>query len=518
MRPIDYFDRVADIHPDRPALIDHREQRSWSYRDLRSLSARVAAGLWARGLRGEFRAALCSPNDAGYVIAMLGIMRAGGVLVPINATTAAVSLREYLQFVSADCLFCHSSVADSLDRLADRAPMPVLQISIDGGSGQRLSLAELIETASDVEVSWEVPWADAQGNPDRLVMISQTGGTTGDPRAVRLTALQWGAQLEANRHYLEQALDRDTVPVNLVAMPLAHRAGWIAQSMLALGATIVLLPSLDPGEVLRGIGRYRVTHLWLPPTALYLLLSHPAVTALDYSSLRCLLVGTAPIGPDKLREAVRTFGPVVCQSYGQTETGVMTWLESSVLAAAAAGVHPERLQSCGRAVYSMRIAVIDDTGHALPTGHTGEIAVRGRGVTTTGRDGWHRTGDIGSLDADGYIYLVDRKNDVVISGGFSIYAFDVERTILELDAVHDCAVIAVPDDLRGEQVKAVVVPRPGRSISSDALIRHCRARLGVDRAPASVDIVKDIPRTPAGKADKRALRARYWQGERRNVH
>jgi fatty-acyl-CoA synthase len=514
MRPIDYFDKAAEIFPARLALVDHRTQRSWTYRELQSLSQRIASGLWARGLRGAFTAAICSPNDPGFLMCQLGIMRAGGVVVPINATTAPRSLREYLQFVRAECLFCHSSVAANLALGANGGPLPSLQICLDDAAGGHLSLAELIDTAPDVEM----PWADAQGNPDRIVMVSQTGGTTNEPRAVRLTAVQWATQLETNRHYLERGLDPGVVPVNMAATPLTHRAGWIAHSMLAMGATIVVLPSLDPGEALRGIGRYRVTHLWVPPTALYLLLAHPDVQTFDYRSLRCLLVGTAPVAPDKMREAVRIFGPALCQSYGQTETGVMTWLTSPAVAAAAAGRHPERLQSCGQAVYSMRVTILDDAGREAPPGQAGEIAVRGRAVTVTGCDGWHRTGDIGHHDADGYIYIVDRKKDVVVRGGFSVYAFDLERTILELDDVHDCAVIAVPDDLRGEQVKAVVVVKPGRSISADALMRHCRMRLGGDHAPGSVDLIEEIPRTAAGKADKRALRARYWQGERRNVH
>jgi fatty-acyl-CoA synthase len=514
MRPIDYFDKAADMCPERLALVDHDTQRTWTFRELQSLSARVARGLWARGLRGDFRAAICSPNDPGFLICALGIMRAGGVVVPISAATAAAPLGEYLRFVGADCVFCHSSVAANLERLADTA-LPALRVCLNRSDQGLLSLAELIETAPD----GDVPWADAQGNPDRLVMISQTGGTTNEPRAVRLTATQWAAQLEANRYYLTRVLERNAIPVNLAAMPLTHRSGWIAYSLLAQGATIVLLPSLDPGELLRGIGRYRVTHVWVPPTALHLLLAHPDVRTFDYSSLRCLLVGTAPVGPGRLREAVSIFGPIVCQSYGQTETGIMTWLDAEVVASAASGVRPDRLRSCGQAVYSMRVTVVDDdTGREVERGHTGEIAVRGRGVTTAGRDGWHRTGDIGYLDADGFVYIVDRKKDVVISGGFSVYAADVERTILEVEAVQDCAVIAVPDDLRGEQIGAVVVIRNGRSISSDALMRHCRARLGADRVPRSVHIVDAIPTTPAGKADKRALRARYWQRESRSGH
>jgi len=289
-----------------------------------------------------------------------------------------------------------------------------------------------------------------------------------------------------------------------------------------------VLPGFDAEAVMRAIQRDRVTHMFLPPTALYTMLAHPNVRDYDYSSLCYFLLAGSPVSPDKLRQAVEIFGPCMCQSYGQTECHMIaTWLPPEEVAAAARGEHPGRLASCGRASYSVRVELMDDDGNILPTGEVGEIVARG-GIVGGGyfemseataeatAHGWHHTGDVGRRDTHGYYYIVDRKKDMVVSGGFNVYSAEVEGAIMELDAVAEAAVIGIPHDHWGEQVHAVVVARA--AIDEAAIIAHAKARLGSVKAPKSVAFVDTIPRTPAGKMDKKALRAPWWDDQARMVH
>jgi len=281
---------------------------------------------------------------------------------------------------------------------------------------------------------------------------------------------------------------------------------------------------------MQAIERERVTHMFLPPTALYSMLAHPRVREFDYSSLKYFLLAGAPVSPDKLKQAVEVFGPCMCQSYGQTEAHmIVTWLPPEVVAASARGENPERLISCGRASYPVRVEMMDDEGRLLPVGEVGEIVVRGGLVgggyfelpkeTAEARAfGWHHTGDVGRRDAHGFVYIVDRKKDMVVTGGFNVFTAEVEAAVMELPEVHECAVIGAPDDHWGEAVTAVVVAAQGAKIDEQAVIAHCKARLGSVKAPKAVHVWDEVPRTGAGKFDKKAIRARFWQGAERNVH
>jgi len=243
-----------------------------------------------------------------------------------------------------------------------------------------------------------------------------------------------------------------------------------------------------------------------------------------------LLIAAAPVSPDKLKKAVEVFGPCVCQSYGQTEAPMyMTYLDTKTLAAAAAGDHPERLRSCGKATPAVRLAIMDDVGNLLPPCKTGEIVARGALVsggyynlpdaTAEIRTfGWHHTGDVGYRDEDGFFYIVDRKKDMIITGGFNVYCAEVEACVMELHQVRDCAVIGVPDDKWGEAVKAIVVLRDGESLAEEAIVAHCKARLGSVKSPKSVEFWREIPKTPAAKTDKKAIRKPFWATTDRAVH
>jgi fatty-acyl-CoA synthase len=522
MRAIDYFDKGANANLDRVAITDGKSCHS--YREMQSITQQIACAMWANGLLREEAAAIYSDNDPRVLFCMLGIMRAGAVWVPINYRNALDANAEYMNYVDTVWLFYHSKFSDRVRELQARVPSLRHVICIDDEDAGHPSLQTFMAQSGRAK---EPVWADEYGNLDRLVGLVPTGGTTGPAKGVRVTSLAWGTMTEMATHYWRCD---DLAPVCLNIAPLSHAAGVVAFVMTALGATNVVLQRFDALEVLESIERHRATHLFLPPTGLYNLLSHPAVRKFDYSSLRIFLLAGSPVSPDKFKEGVDVFGPCLCQCYGQTEAPMLlTWLDPKTVAAAAAGDHPQRLRSCGRPTSAVRLAIMDDAGHLLPSHQPGEVVARGTlvtrgyyrmpGATADIRGfGWHHTGDIGYTDEAGYLYIVDRKKDMIITGGFNVYCGEVEAGIMALPEVHECAVVGVPDDTWGEAVKAIVVLRNGHALTPEAVIAHCKRKLGGVKAPKSVEFWPEVPKTAAGKLDRKAIRQRYWEGVDRQVH
>ncbi len=522
MRAIDYFDKAAEAFPDRVALIDGDSR--FTYDELRVESTRVARAMWAAGLCDEDRVAIYSPNDARVLVCMLALMRAGGAWVPINYRNAADANVEFMNYADVRWLFYHSSFGQQAKELQSRVPGLRHLICIDSDCHGDPSLANFMEQGTEVEMR---DWADPRGNPDRLVGLVPTGGTTGAAKGVRVTSESWGAYTEMASHYWAC---EECPPVCLSTAPLSHAAGVVAFALFTLGATNVILPRFDAVAVLRNIELHAVTHLFLPPTAFYALLAHPEVHHRDHSSLKLLLLAASPVSPDRVKQGVEILGPCICQCYGQTEAPMLlTWLDRKTVAAAADGDHPERLRSCGKATYGVQLGIMDEQGKLLPANQTGEIVARGALVTPGYHDlpeataeirtfGWHHTGDVGYCDEHGYFYIVDRKKDMIISGGFNVYSGEVESCLMAIPAVYECAVVGVPHETWGEAVKAFVVLRTGQSLSEEEIIVYCKSRLGGVKAPKSVEFIADIPKTPAGKIDRKKLRAAYWEGLGRAVH
>ena len=521
MRAIDYFDKSAGANPDRTAILDG--ERSYSYRELRAISERIARALAANGLRGEQRAAIYSHNHAGVLFCTLGILRAGGVWVPINFRSAAQANIEYLNYSETAWLFYDSHLKQNVPQLKASVPSLRQMICIDAEDGENPSLEKFMWQGADAK---GCDWADPYGNLDRLMGLVPTGGTTGPAKGVRVTNLAWGTMTEMACHYWKS----EEPAVCLCTAPLSHAAGVVAFTIFALGGTNVVMPGFDARQVLQNIERYKVTHLFLPPTAFYALLACSEVRRFNYSSLRVFLLAGSPVSPDKLKQGIEIFGPCVCQSYGQTEAPMLvTFLDSRTLAAAAAGDHPERLRSCGKPTSAVRVAIMDDAGQILPPHQIGEIVARGTLVTAGYHNmpdataeirthNWHHTGDVGYMDEDGYVYIVDRKKDMIITGGFNVFCAEVEAGIMALPQVYECAVIGVPDEHWGEAVKAIVVLRQGETLNEADVIAHCKANLGGMKSPKSVEFWTELPKTAAGKLDRKTLRKPYWAGVDRQVH
>ncbi|MGD9943808.1 MAG: class I adenylate-forming enzyme family protein [Burkholderiaceae bacterium] len=516
MRAIDLLDHGLALAPTRPCVIEG--ERVHTHEQVASLSHRVAAGLRAAGLRRGSRVALYGPNAAQTVVAMVGLLRAGAVWLPVHQRNP---LKENLAFLAENAcefIFFHSSVADEVAALRAGLPAVVGAVCLDRALPQAPGF-------DDWAAGYDEPFPDDEHGPEDLAWIKATGGTTGRPKSVMIC--HRNAQALFATFHLCMPLQEPHV--NLVAAPLTHGAGNIALSILFGGGTLVLLDRVDPVRTLDAIERHRVTTLFLPPTAIYSLLDEPSVRRRDFSSLRYFISAGAPISTEKLAESLEVFGPVMTQAWGQTEAPfICTYLGPGELAVDDAALRARRLRSCGRPSPLTRVAVMDDEGRLLPPNETGELVVRGDLVMKgyferpdenekASRFGWHHTGDVGYRDEDGYFYIIDRKKDMIISGGFNIYPSEVEQVLWAHPAILDCAVIGVPDAKWGEALKAVVELKAGAQVAEDELRDYCRAALGGMKTPKSFEVWPTLPRSGLGKVLKREIRERYWQGQERRV-
>lgn len=511
MRLIDHFRQGLRRDPDRAALV--QGERSLSWREADALVERIAAAMAQAGLGAGTPIGVFSPNDMTAFAAILGVFRLGGTWIPINARNAAAANRHWIGLSRCEALFYHSSLEDEALALAPLLCGHALLVCIDRDSGAG--------TMGDFLAGAQGPAPEPPDGPDILASVFPTGGTTGLSKAACWTLRVWETLIGA----FWECMPIDAPPVHLVAGPMTHAAGVLALCALARGATNVIIDRPSPAPVIDAIARHRVTHLYLPPTAVYTLLDHPGVRDGDYASLEYMTVAAAPISPARLREAMEVFGPVLCQCYGQAEAPMfLTFLSTRDLLAGPAG----RWASCGRATPAARVGIMGEDGTILGAGARGEIVARGplvmpgylhdpAATEALTLDGWHRTGDIGFCDEAGFFSIVDRAKDIIITGGFNVFSAEVEQVVLEHPAILDCAVIGVPDPKWGEAVKAVVQLREGAALAEGEVAALVRERLGAVHAPKSVEIWADLPRSPAGKILKREIRDGFWRGAERAV-
>ncbi|MCA6112214.1 AMP-binding protein [Bradyrhizobium cenepequi] len=358
--------------------------------------------------------------------------------------------------------------------------------------------------------------------PEDIVRQGYTGGTTGVPKGVMISSR---SLVCSSMHYMAtQPWEKDIK--YLVASTMAHGTSTIILPVFLKGGCTVLQKRFDPGEVIRAIEQEGITSMMMVPTMLYALLDHPKISSANLKSMCRILYGAAPISPTRLREALGVFGPVFIQSYGQSEapaTVLMLSQEDHLTD------DDKRLESAGTPYPGVSVKLLDDDCRPVHQGEIGEICVRGPLVMSgywkmpelteeTLRGGWLHTGDLAYQDEQGYYFIVDRKKDMIISGGFNVYPNEVENTLTQHPAVASAAVIGIPDKKWGEAVKAFIILRSGQNASPDELIAFTKNLKGPVKTPKSVELVKALPLTNVGKVDKKALRAPYWKGTSRKVN
>ena len=512
MRLVDYLDKGASLDAGAPCLVCGDEVAT--YDEVQGLTARIASALAASGVDPGDKVAILSANDPTAFTCVFGISRAGAVWCPINPRNAAAENRELLGLFECSVLIFQASFAPLVDQ-------------IRGGLPQLTTLVCL-----DADIAWAVPWEEflARGTQsvdratdDDLAMIVGTGGTTGRPKGVMLT----GTNIETMTAITLMSYPWSPRPVYLALAPLTHAAGVLCFPVLCHGGSIVIMRAPDVGGFLDHVERHRVTHTFLPPTLIYMVLDHPTLDGRDLGSLQCFWYGAAPMSATRLEEALTRIGPVMAQLFGQTEAPMMISTMSPQDHLREDGsVATERLSSAGRPAPLVTVSIMDEDGRQLRRGQRGEIVVRGslvmRGyyknpeaTAEASAHGWHHTGDVGYLDDDGFLHIVDRAKDMVITGGFNVYSTEVEQVLMAHPAVADSAVIGLPDEKWGERLTAVLQVRAGQTLDPIELKEFVKARIGSVKTPKQIEIWDDLPRSRVGKVLKTEIKKQLLDADTR---
>ncbi|MFC7155544.1 long-chain fatty acid--CoA ligase [Halomarina halobia] len=511
--------RAARHHPDALALVG-RGTDGLTYAALADRVERIAGGLALRGIGRGDRVGVLLRNHAAFVEITFALYRLGAVVVPFNAMLTPGEHDELFEDADVAALIVGGGFADHCAAMSVR---PDRCVVVDGPTDGFAAGAEPYGALLDASPA---PVADVDG--EDLCALMYTSGTTGRPKGVRHTHGTWLATALG----LKDALSLGADDVTLHVAPLTHGSGFVLLPTVLAGGTNVVRDGFDPASFLDAVERRGVTNVFLAPTMVYKLLDEYD-GGRDTSSLRALYYAGSPMSAARLAEGVETFGPVFVQSYGQMECPMLITLLDAATHEASLGEREELLRSAGREVDIARVRIVDENDDEVPPGTPGEILVEGPHVTPgywnrpeaddeAFHDGWLRTGDVGRLDEDGYLFVLDRKKDMIITGGMNVYPREVEEVIVGHGAVSNAAVIGVPDDYWGERVTAVVEPRPDGDLSPEALVeaveRRCGEELAAFKRPKRVEVVDELPRSPYGKVQKTALREEYWADRDRNVN
>jgi acyl-CoA synthetase (AMP-forming)/AMP-acid ligase II len=501
----------AEDRPDRVAM--REGEKIYTYGELEDRTARFASALIAKGLKKGDRIAWIGKNAALYFTMFYGAARAGIVMAPIGWRLAPTEWAYILNDTGSKIIFTGEGfdhVASQLDGKLTHSPE-----IIGPAAAERL--------ISQTERSEFEP-----ATIDEAVLQLYTSGTTGNPKGAVLSNRNMFGLRKYSKDLGIAYTQWEEHEAVMVAMPCAH-IGGTGLGVMALGSGLpgVILPEFTPDGVFDAVEKYGVTRFFIVPAALQMLLMHPRCASVDYSGLKYILYGAAPIPLELLRQALQVFGAEFIQAYGMTETtGTICMLPPEDHDPAG----NKRMRSAGKPLPGVEIRILGGNGEDLPVNEVGEVVTRSTNnmlgywnmpdatKSTLSNDGWIRTGDAGYLDEDGYLYIHDRVKDMIISGGENVYPAEVESAIYGHPAVQEVAVFGIPDEKWGETVKAVVVPKPGMTVDEADVIAWARARIAPFKAPRSIDVIPELPRNASGKILRKDLRAPYWVGYERMVN
>lgn len=493
----------ARLYPDRAAIIGPADQ-AISHADFAERVWRAADGLALRGIGKNSRVAILARNSPEYLAVHFALASLGAWTVALNYALKLPDIDFRLHHAEVEAIFVSS---EFLPLIADLSAAVTKRIAarvfvLDGSAKEWVSLDELV-------ASGKATPPDVLISPEDTLYVGYTSGTTGTPKG----ALVSHRAIVVGFLYKALAFGLTARDVTINPGPYWHSAPRdFAALAIYLGGTAVVPERFDAEQYLADVEKYRVTNSFVVPTMLQRLVESDAPERRDVSSLRALISGGAPL-PSVVKEKVlKTFGPVLTEFYGATETRVVTVISAEELAT--------RERSVGRPMQDVELRVLDEQGAEVPAGEVGEVYLRGPGLfsgywrdpertAAAHRGEWFSLGDMGRLDAEGYLYLVDRKQDMIISGGENIYPNDIEECLQLHEAVSEAAVIGIPDDLWGEIVVAYVVLSPGAKVGGDELIAFCGERLPNYMKPRRIEFCRELPRNPTGKILRRELRERH---------
>ena len=493
----------ARRHPAKPAVI--LDQVKMSYAQVDALSDRVAANLRASGIRRGDKVGVMLPNVPQFVLAYFGVLKAGAVVVPMNVLLKAPEIAFYLGDSEARAVVAWTDFAGEAVKGAQ---------SLDGvtvySAGMPGQAAPEGTRPFEELLAGEGAFELERTQADDTAVILYTSGTTGKPKGAELTHFN----LFMNCHVSGQTFEARESDVIVAVLPLFHAFGQSSIMNVALhfGATISLVPRFEGKKVAEVIERDRVTVFEGVPTMFFGLLHDPAVAGHDLSSLRIAVSGGAAIPGEVISAFEDRYGVHILEGYGLSETSPTATFNRSV--------EERRVLSIGKPIWGVEVKIFDEDDRELPPGKdsVGEIVIQGHNLmkgyyrnpeatAEAFRGGWFHSGDMGYQDEDGFFFIVDRKKELILRGGFNVYPREVEEVLYSHPAVAEAAVIGVPDERLGEEVKAVVALKPGASASADELIAHTRERVAAYKYPRTVEFLDTLPKGPTGKILKKELRA-----------
>jgi long-chain acyl-CoA synthetase len=509
--------RALQVNPNGLASVFGNRRRNW--REIGARVPRLAAGLCSLGANPGDRIAILSQNSDRYIELYLATAWAGAVVVPLNIRWSPAENEDAMRDCRASILVVDKTFASVGVALAKALPGLKLIYADDGDIPAGMESYETLLLRSE-------PVPDAMRTSADLAGIFYTGGTTGRSKGVMLSH---GNLMVNSLNSLAEGLFQSSA-IYLHAAPMFHLANGAAMySLLLSGGSNVIIPAFTPEAVMSAVQNERVTDVLLVPTMIQMLVDHSALGSYDLSALKNIICGASPISEAVMSRATAALPNVqFTQAYGMTELSpmatVLHWKEHI-----GDGRSKGRHRGAGRATLGCEVRIVDPDNKPVPHGTVGEIIVRGDNVMMgywerpeeTARaviDGWMHTGDSGYMDQDGFIYVVDRVKDMIISGGENVYSVEVENALAQHPAVAQCAVIGIPDERWGETVHAVVVTRSGAKVSAGELIEFSKTLIAGYKCPRSVDISENpLPLSGAGKVLKRALRQPFWENRERHV-
>ncbi len=513
------FTKASRTFPDRLAMAYGNQE--WTYSEANKAINQTANALKRLNINEGENVAILLHNCPEFWIILWACFKAGLGAVPINFRLHPKECAYIINNSEAVAIVLGEDFRYSMWQLKREMPLVKHFISTCEPIADMIEYNKFI---SDCDTSF----LDVNVTRDHLAWLFYTSGTTGQPKGAMLTHHNL---MTMTMNFFADITSLGPEDAILHAAPMSHGSGLYGIPNVAKGAANVILESksFDPEVVLATIQRRRITNMFMAPAMIKRLVTSPSIDRYDLSSLKCIHYGGAPIYLEDAKEAIRKLGKVLVQLYGQAESPMtITYLRKEEHVLEGTEEQFKRMTSAGIPRTDVEVRIVDEQGQELPPGQMGEIVVRGevvmkgywkneKATNETIRGGWLHTGDLGIMDERGYVYLLDRAKDMIISGGENIYSREVEDVILRHPAVYEVAVIGVPDETWGEAVKAIVSLKPGCVVTEAEIIEFCKSYLASYKKPKSVEFVDMIPKNAYGKVLKRELREKYWARESRRI-
>jgi acyl-CoA synthetase (AMP-forming)/AMP-acid ligase II len=509
-----FLERALQLHADRTALV--AGERRISYRQVDQWSSSLAAALRHAGLAQGDRLAILLGVKPAFFVTEIAAAKAGLVKVPVNTRLSTREILTVLRSCGARAAIVDRSFVEPIRDAASELPDLTLLVAEGGAIVGAASYEAMIASAASGP-------AAARSSGNDVYSMRFSGGTTGEPKGIVHTHAAYVAiSLAVLREYEVGHGER-----SLQVTHPAHGANFVWPALMARGAELHLLERYDPDEVLRTIETQRLTRVPMVPSMWYGVLDSAKTRHTDFSSVETCSFISAPVATERFRQALDLFGPRLLNVYTLSESPVVSTILKKHDLADADAVE-RRISSCGREAEDVVLRIVDDSGNDVPSGEVGEIILSSPGnmagywnnpqlTAATIKDGFVWTGDMARRDAEGFVHLVDRRNDMIITGGFNVFPREVEEVLYAHPAVREAAVAGVPDERWGEAVTAFVALHPGASATEAELIAACAARLAHYKRPKAVHFLDALPKTSAAKISRRELTDRYWSGRRRRI-